>query len=172
MRPDLRDPNFYLLGFMGAGKSTIGPLLAEKLQTDFFDLDTLIEDADKATVRQIFDKHGEAYFRRRETEMLLPLTHLRNTVVALGGGTFTQDANRVLIRSSGVSIWLDVPFECIQRRIQDPYSRPLFRSPQEMEQLFNVRAAAYRMADLRVPAEDEAPAEIAARIVRLLGAAS
>lgn len=164
MLPDLCEPNFYLLGFMGAGKSTVGPLLARNLATQFFDLDVLIEDAEKATIRQIFETRGEPYFRQKETELLLPLTRLRNTVIALGGGTFTQEANRLLVRATGVSIWLNVPFKQIQHRIQDPFSRPLFRSPQEMELLYEQRLACYRLADIEIPIGEERADQIAERI--------
>ncbi|MBI3940011.1 MAG: shikimate kinase [Acidobacteria bacterium] len=164
MPPDLREPNFYLLGFMGAGKSTVGPLLAEKLATQFYDLDLLIEDAEKATIRQIFELRGEHYFRARETELLIPLTRLHHSVVALGGGTFVQEANRALIRATGVSIWLNVPLRLIQNRIQDPFSRPLFRSPREMEALYQQRLPFYRMADIEIGITSESAEEIAGNI--------
>jgi shikimate kinase len=162
--PDLREPNLYLLGFMGAGKTTIGPILAEKLETQFYDLDSLIEDAEKKTIRQIFEIYGENYFRQKETELLIPLTRLRRVVVALGGGTFVQETNRALIRTTGISIWLNTPLEIIQRRIQDPLSRPLFRSPVEMETLFQQRLSYYRLADIEIPAGDEPVECIAERI--------
>lgn len=164
MSPDLREPNFYLLGFMGAGKSTIGPLLAQGLATQFYDLDSLIEDSEKATIRQIFESRGETYFRQKEAELLIPLTRLRNSVVALGGGTFVQEANRGLIRATGISIWLNVPFALIQKRIQDPLSRPLFRSPQEMEALFQQRLPFYQMADIQINIGLESAEEIAEEI--------
>ena len=159
--PNLCDPNFYLLGFMGAGKSTAGPLLAERLATQFYDLDTLIEETEKSTIRQIFETRGEHYFRQRETDLLIPLTRLRNNVVALGGGTFVQEVNRALIQPTGISIWLNVPLELIQKRIQNPLSRPLFHSPQEMSLLFHQRLPFYRMADLEICVGAE-PAEIIA----------
>jgi shikimate kinase len=162
--PDLREPNIYLLGFMGAGKSTVGPLLARKLATRFYDLDSLIEDAEKSTVRRIFETKGENYFRQKETELLIPLTNLRNSVVALGGGTFVQEANRALIRATGISVWLDVPLSLIQKRIQDPLSRPLFRSPREMEALFQQRLPFYQMADMEIKIGSESAEQIAERI--------
>ncbi|HEY3130498.1 MAG TPA: shikimate kinase [Acidobacteriota bacterium] len=164
MSPDLREPNIYLLGFMGAGKSTVGPLLARKLATRFYDLDSLIEDAEKSTVRRIFETKGENYFRQKETELLIPLTNLRNSVVALGGGTFVQEANRALIRATGISVWLDVPLSLIQKRIQDPLSRPLFRSPREMEALFQQRLPFYQMADMEIKIGSESAEQIAERI--------
>ncbi|MBI4457184.1 MAG: shikimate kinase [Acidobacteria bacterium] len=164
MSPHLREPNYYLLGFMGAGKSTVGPLLAEKLGTQFYDLDLLIEEMEKVTIRRIFETRGENYFRQRETELLIPLTRLRNVVVALGGGTFVQEVNRTLVQSTGISIWLNVPLELIRKRIQDPLSRPLFRSPQEMEALFQQRLLFYRLADIEIRI-DEDPAEIIAATI-------
>src|SRR3989442_6133003 len=146
---------------MGAGKSTVGPLLARKLATQFYDLDSLIEDAEKTTIRRIFESKGEVYFRQKETELLIPLTRLHNSVVALGGGTFVQESNRALIRATGISVWLNVPFVLIQQRIQDPLSRPLFRSPHEMEALFQQREPFYQMADIQVKIGAESPPEIA-----------
>ena len=168
MPSSLTEPNFYLVGFMGAGKSTIGPLLAEKLGTRFYDLDLLIEDAEKLTVRQIFESRGEPYFRRKEAELLMPLTQLRSMVIALGGGTFVQQANRALICPTGTTIWLNVPFALIQQRIQDPLSRPLFRSPQEMELLFQQRLPFYQMADIEFPVGVEPAEAIAERLFRRL----
>ena len=170
MLPELSEPNFYLLGFMGAGKSTVGPLFADKLHTQFLDLDALIEDSEKATIRQIFETRGESYFRQKETELLRPLTRLRNTVVALGGGTFVLEVNRAMIRASGMSIWLDVPFPLIQKRIQNPLSRPMFRSPQDMENLFFQRLPYYQTADVRVGIADETPEEAAEKIFQSIQA--
>ncbi|HEY2931616.1 MAG TPA: shikimate kinase [Acidobacteriota bacterium] len=165
MLTSLREPNYYLLGFMGAGKSTVGPLLAGRLDTQFYDLDQLIEETEKSTIRQIFETRGEAFFRKKETELLLPLTRLRSAVIALGGGTFVQEINRELIRSTGISIWINVPLERIQKRIQNPLSRPLFRTPQEMEALFRQREAFYAMADLEVRVGEEPVEDVADKIL-------
>ena len=170
MLPELSEPNFYLLGFMGAGKSTVGPLFADKLHTQLLDLDALIEDSEKATIGQIFETRGEPYFRQKESELLVPLTWLRNTVVALGGGTFVLEVNRAMIRASGMSIWLDVPFPLIQKRIQNPLSRPVFRSPQDMEKLFFQRLPYYQMADVRIGVADETPEEAAKKIFQSIQA--
>ena len=151
---------------MGAGKTTVGPLLAGRLQTQFYDLDQLIEETEKSTIRQIFETKGEIFFRQKETELLLPLTRLRNAVIALGGGTFVQETNRELIRSTGISIWINVPLDRIQKRIQNPLSRPLFRTPQEMEALFRQRSAIYALADMEVSVGEEPAEEIAEKILQ------
>ncbi|HEX8153860.1 MAG TPA: shikimate kinase, partial [Thermoanaerobaculia bacterium] len=81
----------YLVGFMGAGKTTIGRELASRIDTPFFDLDELVEAAEKTTIKELFATQGEPYFRKRERDILRSTKHLESAVVATGGGTFTFD---------------------------------------------------------------------------------
>jgi len=162
-----RTPGLYLVGFMGSGKSTVGRLLARRLGWSFFDLDHEIEAAEKATIAELFDTRGEPEFRRIEAEMLRQ--HVRSiergrpAVVALGGGAFVDLANRDLILQNGIAVWLDCPFDRVQRRIGDASARPLARDPQFFATLYESRRPIYALADVRIAIEsDDAEAALEA----------
>src|SRR5580658_8129753 len=124
-----RTPGLYLVGFMGSGKTTVGRHLAHRLGWSFFDLDHEIEAAEKTTIAEIFDTRGEPEFRRIESEMLRQ--HVRSVergrpaVLALGGGAFVDAGNRELVQQNGIAIWLDCPFDRVQRRVVNTSDRPL-----------------------------------------------
>src|SRR5205085_354476 len=100
----------YLVGFMGAGKTTVGRELAARLDVPFFDLDDLVEAAEKSSVKDLFAQQGEAYFRKRERDILCSTKYLENAIVATGGGTFTFDENIQFIQSEGLSVYLSAPY--------------------------------------------------------------
>ena len=154
-----RTPGLYLVGFMGSGKTTVGRHLAHRLGWSFFDLDDEIEAAEKTTIAELFDTRGEPEFRRIESEMLRQ--HVRSiergrpAVIALGGGAFVDAANRELILQNGIAIWLDCPFERVQRRVGDTSVRPLARDPQRFAALYESRREVYALADLRIAMESD-----------------
>jgi shikimate kinase len=154
-----RTPGLYLVGFMGSGKTTVGRHLAHRLGWSFFDLDHEIEAAEKTTIAGIFDARGEPEFRRIESEMLRQHVGLiergRPAVVALGGGAFVASANRELIMQNGIAIWLDCPFDRVQRRVGDASVRPLARDPQRFAALYESRRAVYALADVRIAIESD-----------------
>lgn len=139
----------FLLGFMGSGKSTVGPELARRLAWDFLDLDTHIEAQEGLTVPEIFRQRGESGFRLAETNALrhLLLSSLtRPSVVALGGGAFAQETNRELLRDQP-SVFLDAPAEELWRRCQqDGIERPLRKDPEQFARLYAERLPYYRQA--------------------------
>src|SRR3954471_2598998 len=114
-------PGIYLVGFMASGKSTVGRHLAHRLGWNFFDTDAEIESAERMTIAEIFEQRGEPEFRRIEREILRQhvrwIEHGRPAVLALGGGTFAEQANRELLAEHGISVWLDCPLESVKRRI-------------------------------------------------------
>src|ERR1043165_1563252 len=119
----------YLVGFMGAGKTTVGRELAARLDVPFFDLDDLVEAAEKSSMKDIFAHHGEPYFRKRERDLLRSTKFLDSAVVATGGGTFTFDENIQFIQSEGLSVYLSVPYSLLRARVGDKAAeRPLFRA--------------------------------------------
>ena len=149
----------YLVGFMAAGKTTVARALAARLHWRAEDIDELIEARERRPVADIFARHGEAYFRSVEREILRLLLPLRHAVVATGGGTFMDAENRTAINLDGLSVWLDVPFETVLTRIPADGRRPLAADRLQMEHLFAARQAAYAQAHLRldagaVPAEE------------------
>lgn len=162
----------YLVGFMGSGKSTVGEVLAERLQVPFFDLDELVESAEQASIREIFAEHGEPHFRRRERDFLHMTRHLDKAVIATGGGTFTFEDNLEFIQANGLSIHLSVPYEtCLSRVSVASAERPMFHDEMALHGLYRSRRNQYRRADLVLEIrENETPREIAKRIEKLLPA--
>jgi shikimate kinase len=159
----------YLVGFMGCGKTTVGRLLAERTGDPFVDLDATIEGLTGKTIRDTFERHGEAWFRAREMELLRGTADLPRAVVALGGGTFTFPQNAAFVRLHGISVFLDAPFELIAERLSGKADRPLFRSLEQARSLYEARYPSYRMADRTIPvrAEDDVEA-VVDRIVKAL----
>jgi shikimate kinase len=154
----------YLVGFMGSGKTSAGMVLAARRGVPFVDLDQAFEAMAGQTVREVFRVHGEPWFREREAELLRGTATLPAAVVAAGGGTFTFPANREFIAGSGVSVFLDVPFAVIARRLEGKAAdRPLFRSVAEALALYEARLPSYRMADLVLNIGEAEGAETVAR---------
>ena len=164
----------FVVGFMGAGKSTVGKALARRLGWRFVDLDQEIEAAEGASISEIFSGRGEAEFRRIESAALSRQVERMAAgapaVVALGGGAFTIVANRELVRGQGTTVWLDCPFEVVQRRVAQATHRPLARDPAAFAKLYSDRQQAYAHADLRVPIESDDPEATVDAIVARLGA--
>ena len=121
----LQGTNLYLVGMMGCGKSTVGPLLAKALGYRFLDADAVISEAAGCSIPEIFARDGEEGFRRLERQVLQQLSQWHSLVVATGGGIVTVPANWGELRQ-GVVIWLDVAEDELLRRLQaDPGGRPL-----------------------------------------------
>jgi shikimate kinase len=170
-RPD-GGMRIFLVGFMGAGKTTVGRLLAGRLGAPFVDLDQEIEQRAGGTIREIFERHGEPEFRRLEMETLHEvLAGGGDAVIATGGGTVTSEAGARLVTAAGLSVWLNPSFATIVGRIggRGKADRPLLRDEAQALELYRRRLAAYRRADLTVDVgAGEAPEEVAARIDLLL----
>lgn len=162
----------YLTGFMGCGKTTVGPLLARRLGAPFVDLDREVERRAGMTVREIFARQGEPAFRQMEAEALRGTLELPDVVVALGGGTLTFEGNARWVGAHGLSVWLNLPFATVASRIggRGKTDRPLFKDESQALALYRERLPVYRRSDLTVDiAPKEGPEEIAARIALLIG---
>lgn len=157
----------YVVGFMGAGKTTIGRELAARIAAPFFDLDEMVESAEKMSVKDIFAAQGEPYFRKRERDILRSTRYLERGVIATGGGTFTFDENIQFIQGEGLSVHLSAPYALLRARVGDKSAeRPLFRDDKLTHDLFTSRIRYYRMADITIDIrEEETPAEIVERLV-------
>jgi shikimate kinase len=142
----------YLVGFMAAGKTSVGRALARRLDWKFLDIDELIERQEHLTVAEIFARHGEPYFRAAERAVVADQLQARHVVVATGGGTFVDPHNRAAIRSDGVSVWLDAPLERVIARMPADGRRPLAGDRADLERLFEGRRLAYEQAHVRLDA--------------------
>ena len=152
-----------LTGFMGAGKSTIGRLLAARLNWTFLDLDAHLEARTGATIPQLFERHGEAHFRRLESSALASALGHDRTVLALGGGTPEELTNRLLLEQTPATftIFLDAPFptlydRCMLQDLGDPaLARPVLRDPAAAQLRFQKRHPLYhRLANLTIDTAD------------------
>ena len=121
----MKTDKIYLVGFMGAGKSTVARALGTSLGWQVEDIDDAIVARERQSIADIFARRGEAYFREIESTVLLSLLPLRHAIVATGGGTFVEPENRRVINDDGASIWLDLAFEQVVARIPSDGRRPL-----------------------------------------------
>ena len=164
----MKTDKIYLVGFMGAGKSSVARALGRRLDWRAEDIDARIEQAERRDIPTIFRDSGEPYFRAREREALIDLLPERGAVIASGGGTFADASNRELMLRDGGVVWLDAPFEIILQRVPRDGRRPLAADRLGMEQLYNQRLAAYRQAHLRVDAGRGSVEELVEYIVEWL----
>jgi shikimate kinase len=146
-----------LVGIMGAGKSSIGRRLASRLALPFVDADTEIEKAAGMSIAEIFEGHGEPYFRAGECRVIARLLEGGPQVLATGGGAFMNPGTRAAIRSKGVSVWLRATLEVLTRRIKRRNDRPLLKGADPTEtlrQLIEKRYPVYAEADVTVESRD------------------
>ncbi|MGH9469801.1 MAG: shikimate kinase [Terriglobia bacterium] len=153
---------------MGSGKTTVGRLLGLETGWPFIDLDATIEAGQGLTIREIFERQGEPFFRQLEHAALWEVSKTEPAVVALGGGTWVQHANFELIRSTGgATVFLDCSLEELRRRCAAIDNRPLFRDPESFAHLFAQRLPYYRLAEFHIDADSLPPEEVVRRILRL-----
>src|SRR5262245_54395544 len=159
-------PQIFLLGFMASGKSTVGPLLAAKLDRQFIDLDRVIEAKVGCAITELIEREGEECFRQIETETLREAASHSGAIIAPGGGAITRAENRELMLSLGITIWLDAPFELCWRRIQqDGATRPLAPNEESARARYEQRKPLYRQASIHIPInESHAPDHISETI--------
>jgi shikimate kinase len=171
----VREPRtVFLVGFMGAGKTSVGRALAHRLGLPFEDLDDRIQQRQGKTIEQIFREAGEAEFRRTETAALRELLGELGSsfrVVALGGGAFVQPGNAALIAKAKVhSVFLDAPVDELLRRCEDePTKRPLRRNATQFRELYETRRQSYMKAAVRIDTEGKDVDTVAAEVACSLG---
>ncbi len=167
----------FLVGFMGAGKTSVGQSLSHLLAWDFADLDDRVVQREGRSIEQIFNDSGEAAFRMMEVEALRELLTREDSeasIIALGGGAFVQPEIAGLIeRNGGTVIFLDAPVEDLLQRCKDqPVVRPLWRDPTQFRKLYERRRPHYLRASFRVETRGKTVEEVSAEIARALKARS
>lgn len=148
----MKTDKLYLVGFMGAGKTTIARALGRRLGWRVEDVDERIEAREHRSVASIFAQHGEPYFRNIERQVLKDLLPQREIIVATGGGTFAEPDNRALLLADGAVAWLDLTLPQVIERVPADGRRPLAADRVQMEQLYLRRQLAYGQAHTRVDA--------------------
>ncbi len=157
----IRRDRIYLTGFMGCGKSTVGPILANTIGYDFLDIDVMIEAAAGTSINQIFRQHGEPYFRSLERDIVAKVSATTRTVIALGGGTVSDPGTFEIVRTTGILVYLRMTPEEIVRRLRHKTDRPMLADAagnrldeeslrKKIHELFSAREPLYTQADITV----------------------
>ena len=165
-------PNIYLVGPMGAGKTTVGRHLAELLNRDFVDSDHEIEARTGASIPWIFEKEGEAGFRLREKTVIAQLTQTPHIVLATGGGVVTQVENRIALKQHGIVIYLYTPVEIQLQRTYRDRNRPLLQvddPEKKLRDLLELRDPLYReVAHFVIETNQGSAKDLAQKILQLI----
>ncbi|MBP3887066.1 MAG: shikimate kinase [Cellulosilyticum sp.] len=157
-----------LIGFMGSGKTTIGRSLSERLNLRWIDLDQYIEKKSNQSISDIFEKYGEAYFRRLEQGALNELLIQDELVISTGGGIITTPDNRVVLKNE-ISIYLEYPFETLYERIAGDSNRPLATSYESLKERFTSRLDLYEQSSqVRINCQEKSVNEITQEILTCL----
>lgn len=158
--------NIYLVGFMGSGKSTVGRLLAEKLNMRFVDIDKEVEKSKGMSIREIFQNFGEDYFRNLEKEKLREFLRQSGFIVSTGGGLGADIDIMNLMREDGKVIWIRADIQTILDRCKDDTERPLLKLPKDkLLELFKKREKVYSLAHITVDSDKKTPIQIIQEIV-------
>ena len=164
--------NIFLVGMMGAGKTTVGRSLARQLNKSFYDTDHTIEERTGVRIAVIFEIEGEAGFRKRETELLAQMTALENVVLATGGGAILDPTNREYLSSRGFVIYLHAPPKELWQRTRHDKNRPLLQTGDPrvcIEELYEFRDSLYReVADLVVDTGRQSVGALVTEVLELI----
>jgi shikimate kinase len=169
IRSRLGDRPVVLIGLMGAGKSSIGRRLADKLGLPFVDADHEIEVAAGKSIPEIFADHGEDYFREGERRVIARLMENGAQVLATGGGAYMNDETRRLIEARGVSVWLKAELALLMRRVQKRSDRPLLAAGdphQVMKDLMAKRYPIYAKADVIIESRDVQHTQMVGEVIK------
>ena len=170
---------FYLTGFMASGKSTIGPIVANALGWNFFDLDKEIEKRENRKIKKIFEEEGEDYFRQKETEILKEISKGDRLIISLGGGILIIQENREFIKKNGKTIFLRSSPEVAYRRLKHNRDRPILMADnneeaaenvviERIESLMEGRMKYYQKADYFIDTDKESIGTTVDKISRII----
>jgi len=174
-----RQSVIFLTGFMGSGKSTIGPILANTIGYSFVDLDLFIEQKEKRKIGDIFKEDGESKFRELERTFLSEVSKSPRTVISLGGGTVADEASLDLVKKSGLLIYLKADAQYIYKRLRTKSDRPMLRTAEgelmdadqlqgRIEELLSKREKFYSQAHIIVHTDDKKIGNTIDELVRQL----
>jgi shikimate kinase len=158
----------YLVGMPGSGKSTVGRELAGRFGVPFVDLDESIAREQGRSITEIFATDGEAAFRAIEARALLDASTADPAVIACGGGVVLEPANRIALRNTGTCVFLEVPLQVLERRVEPDAERPLIRNTGDLARLLEERGPLYREFAAHVVDGSGDPGEVADAIVEEL----
>ncbi len=167
----LRGRPIVLVGLMGAGKTSIGRRLAEKMGLTFVDADHEIEAAAGKTIADIFAEHGETYFRDGERKVIARLMENGEQIIATGGGAYMNPETRARIREGGICVWLKADLDLLMKRVMKRNDRPLLRTADPeavMRRLIEDRYPVYAEADVTVECRDVQHAQMVNDVLRAL----
>lgn len=164
--------NIYLIGFMGAGKSSVARKLAQQIGAKRIEMDQLIEEQEGMPITQIFERHGEEHFRNLETELLRSFLGQENLVVSCGGGSVLRDENTGLMKKEGAIVLLTATPETIYERVKDNKNRPILNGNMNVEYirgLMEKRRERYEaVADYAVATDGKRIPQICEEIIALI----
>jgi shikimate kinase/shikimate kinase/3-dehydroquinate synthase len=162
--------NVVLLGMMGVGKTTLGKIVAKKMNLQFIDTDANIEKKCEMKISEIFEKKGEDFFRSEEAKEVLRSLKENSSVIALGGGAFINKTVRDAILKNAISIWLNVKLKDLNKRIKWSDKRPLLNKvnkQNEINKLYNKRKNIYKLANHKISCDNLNKKNIAEKIIAL-----
>lgn len=166
--------NIVLIGFMGTGKTSTGKILSSKLGCAFVDMDQVIEEKNGISISDMFKKHGEAYFRQKEKELVAELASKKNQVISTGGGTVKDPENVAKFRETGCVVALNASVDAILERTGRRGTRPVLDSADQgdrrkaIEELLESRKGMYSQADTTVDTSELTPLQVADKIINHL----
>jgi len=162
--------NLVLLGMMAVGKTTLGKIVAKKQELKFIDIDASIEKKNSMTIKEIFKKKGEKFFRVEEENEILKSLEKNNCVIALGGGAFMNKTVRENILKNAISIWLSVDIKILNQRIKWNRKRPLLKEEnyqKKITELYAERKDIYKLANHQIACDKLSKMNIAEKIIAL-----
>ena len=159
--------NIALIGMMGSGKTSVGEILANKLNFSFIDTDSEIIKQEKITINEIFEKYGENYFRKIESEILVKILETDNQIISTGGGIIKNSKNIALLKEKSIVIYLEASSDTIFKRLKNNTERPLLNvnnMKEKIEVLLEERTSQYEQANITINTENKTPTQIADEI--------
>ena len=161
--------NIVLLGMMGSGKSTIGGLIAKKLNVKLIDIDRKIEKMQNQKISQIFEHKGEAYFRELEFDVTIQFLNNDNKIISIGGGAFMNKELRKIIRQKSSTFWLHWSADTLIKRIKNNDKRPVVKDMEyaDIKKLISERNKIYNFSDYKIICENLKKTEIVEKIIKI-----